>query len=328
MRQAGAAAVAMEVSSHALSLGRVAGASFDVAVFTNLTRDHLDHHGDMEAYFAAKRRLFAHLKPGGRAVVNLDDPYGRRLAEEMPQALTYGSAEAGAGVTARDVRLGTGGIRATLATPRGEIAVRSPLLGSYNLENLLATAAAAEALGLPHAAIAAAFAAQRPVAGRMEPVDRGQPFPVFVDYAHTEAALAAALRSTRDLSHGRVAVVFGCGGERDPGKRSAMGRIAGELAELPIVTSDNPRREDPLAIIRAVEEGLRASGRPYRVEPDRRQAIRAAIGAAAGEAGWAVLVAGKGHEEVQVVGERKIPFSDREEIARALEERFGALARG
>jgi UDP-N-acetylmuramoyl-L-alanyl-D-glutamate--2,6-diaminopimelate ligase len=325
MRRAGAAAVAMEVSSHALSLGRVEGAAFDVAVFTNLTRDHLEYHGDMEGYFAAKRRLFSHLKPGGRAVVNLDDPYGRRLAAEMPAALTYGE---GGEVAARGVRLTNDGIDATLMTPRGELAVRSPLLGRYNLENLLAAAAAAEALGLPHAAIAAAFAAQRPVAGRMEPIERGQPFPVYVDYAHTEAALAAALRSARDLSGSRVAVVFGCGGERDPGKRAAMGRVAGELADLAIVTSDNPRREDPLAIIRAVEEGLAASGGDYRVLPDRRAAIRAALAAAAAGGGWAVLVAGKGHEDVQIVGESKIPFSDREEIARALEERFGPVARG
>lgn len=325
MRRAGAAAAAMEVSSHALTLGRVEGAGFDVAVFTNLTRDHLEYHGDMEEYFSAKRRIFGYLKPGGRAAVNLDDPYGRRLAAEMPDALTYGE---GGRVSARDVELTTSGIRAVFATPRGGLAVRSPLLGRYNLENLLAAAAGAEALGLPHEAIARAFAAQRPVAGRMEPVLRGQPFPVFVDYAHTEAALDAALKSARDLSGGRVAVVFGCGGERDPGKRPGMGRIAGELADLAIATSDNPRREDPHAILRAVEEGLKAAGRPYRVVPDRRQAIRAAIETAAAEEGWAVLVAGKGHEEVQVIGERKIPFSDREEIARALEERFGSLARG
>jgi len=332
MRRAGAAAVAMEVSSHALALGRVEGAAFDVAAFTNLTRDHLEYHGDMESYFAAKRRLFEHLKPGGRAVVNVDDPYGRRLAAELPAALSFGeTGETGeAGVTAQGVELTTGGIRAIFRTPRGPFAVRSPLLGRYNLANLLAAAAAAEALGLPHAAVAAAFAAQRPVAGRMEPVERGQPFPVYVDYAHTEAALAAALTSARDLSRGRLAVVFGCGGERDPGKRATMGRIAGELADLPIATSDNPRGEDPLAILRAVEEGLKASGRSYRVVPDRREAIRAAIETAAAsmEEGWAVLVAGKGHEDVQIVGDRKIPFSDREEIARALEERYGPVARG
>ncbi|HTQ80499.1 MAG TPA: UDP-N-acetylmuramoyl-L-alanyl-D-glutamate--2,6-diaminopimelate ligase [Thermoanaerobaculia bacterium] len=321
MRDGGAAGVAMEVSSHALELGRVEGAEFDAGIFTNLTRDHLDFHGDMEGYYTAKRRLFDHLKPSGRAVVNLDDPYGRRLAMEIPGALTYGE---GGEVAPEAVALGTSGTRATLATPRGELSFVSPLLGRFNLENLLAAAAGAEALGLPHAAIAAAFAAQRPIAGRMEPVDRGQPFPVFIDYAHTDAALTAALRSVRELSRGKVAVVFGCGGERDPGKRPVMGKVAGELADLPIATSDNPRREDPDAILRAVEAGLQESGnREYRVVPDRRQAIRSAVQAA--EEGWAILVAGKGHEETQDLGGRKIPFSDRDEIARALEERFGTV---
>jgi UDP-N-acetylmuramoyl-L-alanyl-D-glutamate--2,6-diaminopimelate ligase len=336
MRERGAAGVAMEVSSHALMLHRVDGASFDVGVFTNLTRDHLEFHGDMEGYFAAKRRLFDHLKPGdpgGIAVVNLDDPYGRRLAAEIPGALTYG---VGGDVAAESVDLGTAGIRATVKTPRGAYSFSSPLLGRFNLENLLAAAAGAEALKLPHAAVAAAFAAQRPIAGRMEPVDRGQPFPVYVDYAHTDAALAAALRSVRELARGKVAVVFGCGGERDPGKRPTMGRVAGELADLPIATSDNPRGEDPLAILRAVEEGLKASGnRDYRVVPDRREAIREAIlaisaisaasAASSAAPGWAVLVAGKGHEEVQVIGGRKVPFSDKDEIAHALEERFGPV---
>jgi UDP-N-acetylmuramoyl-L-alanyl-D-glutamate--2,6-diaminopimelate ligase len=321
MRDQGAAGVAMEVSSHALDLHRVDGAGFNAGIFTNLTRDHLEFHGDMEGYFAAKKRLFEHLKPGGRAVVNLDDPYGRRLAAEIPGALTYGD---GGRVAPRSVELGTKGIRATLGTPRGEFSFHSPLLGRFNLENLLAAAAGAEALGLPHAAIAAAFAGQRPIAGRMEPVDRGQPFPVFVDYAHTDAALTAALSSVRELARGKVAVVFGCGGERDPGKRPVMGRVAGELADLPIATSDNPRREDPLAILQAVEEGLKASGnRDYRVVPDRREAIRAAVAAAS--EGWAVLVAGKGHEETQDLGGSKIPFSDREEIARALLERYGPV---
>jgi UDP-N-acetylmuramoyl-L-alanyl-D-glutamate--2,6-diaminopimelate ligase len=324
MREAGAAAVAMEVSSHALDMGRVAGAAFDAAVFTNLTRDHLDYHPDMESYFAAKRRLFDLLKPGGRAVVNLDDPYGRRLAAELPGAVTFG---AGGEVHATGVRLDADGTHGTLHTPRGAIALDSPLLGLYNLSNLLAAAAAAEALELPQAAVAAAFAAQRPIPGRMEPVDRGQPFPVFVDYAHTDAALDAALRSAREVAASRkVAVVFGCGGERDRGKRPLMGRVAGELAELPIATSDNPRGEDPLAILAAVEEGLRASGNAaYRLVPDRREAIRLAVSAA--EPGWAVLVAGKGHEREQIVGDRKIPFSDFEEIERALEERFGTADR-
>ncbi|HVR11116.1 MAG TPA: UDP-N-acetylmuramoyl-L-alanyl-D-glutamate--2,6-diaminopimelate ligase [Thermoanaerobaculia bacterium] len=328
MHAAGARAAAMEVSSHALAMQRVAGAAFDVAVFTNLTRDHLDYHQDMETYFAAKRLLFAQLKPGARPVVNADDPYGRRLADELPEALTFGD---GGAVRASGVRLSAGGIAARLETPRGALDVASPLLGRYNLDNLLAAAAAAEALGLPHAAMARGIAQRRPVPGRMEPVDRGQPFPVFVDYAHTDAALAAALAAVREVAAGpgqgagqdlKVAVVFGCGGERDPGKRSVMGRTAGELADLPIVTSDNPRSEDPLAIIAAVAEGVKASGNAsYRLVPDRREAIRAAL-AAAGP-GWAVLVAGKGHEREQIVGDRKLPFSDIEEIGRALEERFG-----
>lgn len=320
MRDAGARAVAMEVSSHALDMGRVAGASFDCAVFTNLSRDHLDYHPDMESYFQAKQRVFSQLKPGGRAVVNVEDPYGMRLAEEIPGAVTFG-------VDAGDVRVGevetaASGTRGVLATPRGDLAFSTPMLGRYNLLNLLAAAAAAEALGIAHDAVRAALAGQRPIPGRMEPVDKGQPFPVFVDYAHTDAALDAALRSAREIvKDGKVAVVFGCGGDRDRGKRPLMGRVAGELADLPILTSDNPRTEDPLAILAAVEDGVRQSGRQgYRVVPDRREAIREAI-AAAGP-GWAVVIAGKGHEREQIVGDRKIPFSDFDEIEKALEERL------
>lgn len=325
MRDAGARGVAMEVSSHALDMGRVAGASFDVAVFTNLTRDHLDYHPDMESYFAAKRKVFDHLKPGGRAVVNVEDPYGERLAAEMPDAVTFGE---GGDVRVREAEMTPGGTVGTLVTPRGEVPFVTHLLGRYNLLNLLAAAAAAEALGLPHAAVTAALAAQKPIPGRMEPVDRGQPFPVFVDYAHTDAALAAALRSAREISGvGRVAVVFGCGGDRDRGKRPLMGQVAGELADLPILTSDNPRTEDPLAILAAIEAGVKESGnRKYRVVPDRREAIREAIRAA--EPGWAVVVAGKGHEREQIVGDRKLPFYDFEEIEKALEERLGTSDRG
>jgi UDP-N-acetylmuramoyl-L-alanyl-D-glutamate--2,6-diaminopimelate ligase len=238
----------------------------------------------------------------------------------MPDALTFG--ERGE-VSARDVALTTAGIRGVLVTPRGETPFSSPILGRYNLSNLLAAAAAAETLGLPHAAVAEAFAAQRPVPGRMEPVDRGQPFAVYIDYAHTDAALDAALRSAREVvGGGKVAVVFGCGGDRDRGKRPLMGKIAGELADLVIATSDNPRSEDPLAILAAIEEGLKASGNPgYRLVPDRREAIREAIHAAG--PGWAVVVAGKGHEREQTIGNQKLPFSDLEEITKALEDRDG-----
>lgn len=328
MRDASAEAVAMEVSSHALAMGRVAGARFDVAIFTNLSRDHFDFHAGLEDYFAAKRRLFDLLKPGGRAVVGLDDAYGRRLAAELPQALTYGRGERGGDVSVRELALSPGGIRALLATPRGDLAVATGLVGRYNVDNLLAAVAAAEALGLPHEAVASALAAQGAIPGRMERIDRGQPFPVFVDYAHTDAALAAALRSARELDGTEtVAVVFGCGGDRDPGKRPLMGKVAGELADLPIATSDNPRSEDPLAILAAVEEGLKASGnRRYRLVPDRREAIRAAIDEAG--PGWSVLVAGKGHEREQIIGDRKLPFSDLEEVERALERRFGTAIGG
>ena len=210
-------------------------------------------------------------------------------------------------------------------TPRGEVPFASPLLGRYNLSNLLAAAAGAETLGLPHEAVAKAFAAQRPVPGRLEPVERGQPFPVYVDYAHTDAALDAALRSAREVvGGGKVAVVFGCGGDRDAGKRPIMGKVAGELADLVIATSDNPRGEDPLAILGAIEEGLKASGnRGYRLVPDRREAIRAGRSpppARAGRCWWRA----RGTRGSRSIGDRKLPFSDLEEIGKALEERFGS----
>jgi UDP-N-acetylmuramoyl-L-alanyl-D-glutamate--2,6-diaminopimelate ligase len=298
----------------------VAALEFDVGIFTNLTRDHFDFHPDFEDYFAAKARLFDQLKPKGRSVVHLDDPWGAKLAARLPDALGFGRAGA---VAPERVELDENGIRGVVRTPRGPLAVESPLLGRYNLENLLAAVAAGEALELPPAAIAAGLHATRPLDGRMEPVTAGQPFPVIVDYAHTEAALEAALRSARELTGRPIVLVFGCGGDRDPGKRPRMGRIAGELAELPIATSDNPRSEDPQAILAAIEAGLRESGNErYRVVPDRREAIRRAVAVAAAE-GWAVLVAGKGHERMQIVGERRLPFSDREELERALAEQQG-----
>jgi len=321
MRGLGARAVTMEVSSHALAQGRVRGLAFDVGVFTNLTRDHFDFHGDFDDYFEAKAKLFTMLKPNGRAAIGVDDPYGVRLAERVASPIRFAT---GAGVDAevrpREVRFDLEGTRGELDTPRGPLPFDSPLLGRYNLLNLLAAVAAGEALDLPQAAITAGIAATRPLVGRMEPVSFGQPFPVIIDYAHTEVALEAAIRAARELAGRRLVVVFGCGGDRDPGKRPGMGRIAGSLADLPIATTDNPRSEDPLAILAAVEEGLRASGNDrYRIVPDRREAIRRAIAVAAPE-GWAVLVAGKGHERFQIVGEQRSEFSDRDEIERALAE--------
>jgi len=317
----GARAATMEVSSHALAQGRVAGIAFRAAVFTNLTRDHLDFHADLEQYFATKASLFDQLVAGGGAAVSADDPFGRRLAEKLPAAITFGAEGA---VRPVGVELDARGIRGELATPAGPIAFASSLLGRYNLTNVMAATAAALSIDLPLAAIAQGIAATRPLDGRMEPVDRGQTFPAVVDYAHTEAALEAAIRSFKELSGRKLVLVFGCGGDRDPGKRPAMGRIAGALADLPIVTSDNPRGEDPLAIIAAVEEGLKASGNAsYRVVPDRREAIRRAVSVAA-QSGWGLLVAGKGHERAQIVGDQRLPFSDREELERALAERESA----
>lgn len=325
MRDAGAEAVAFEVSSHALELGRVAGAAFDLAVFTNLTRDHFDFHGDFETYFQAKRKLFDLLKPEGRAAVGVRDRWGRRLAAELEgrgvPVVTFGP---GGSVQVEDAKVSAQGTRGVFVTEQGSIPFHSPLIGRFNVENLEAAAAGAVALGLPVEAIREGIGRQGPLTGRMDPVPAppGSTVQAFVDFAHTDDALTAALNAVRPLASGPVILVFGCGGEKDKGKRPLMGRAAGELADLPIATSDNPRGEDPLAILAAVEDGLKESGNDsYRIIPDRRQAIREAIGSA--PAGAVVLVAGKGHEEEQIIGDRVLHFSDRDEIAKALEARFG-----
>ncbi len=334
MRAGGAEAAVMEVSSHALVLHRVAGARYDLAIFTNLTRDHFDLHRDIESYYAAKRSLFDQLKPGGRAVVGIGDDYGRRLAAELASVppeggkrnvprspMTFGP---GGDVEAKDVTLTLDGTQGRIATPRGDVAFTSRLVGRYNLENLTAAVAAAEALELDHEAVAAGIARQPALAGRLDRVDCGQDYPVVIDYAHTPGALEAALRSVAELTDRRIALVFGCGGDRDRGKRPIMGRIAGELAALPVVTSDNPRGEDPQAILRAVEEGLKESGNPdYRMVPDRREAIRRAVAGASAGDDWLVMVAGKGHEAFQLVAGKRTAFSDREELEKAIRGTLG-----
>jgi len=334
-RDAGAMAAVMEVSSHALVQGRVDCAGFDLAVFLNLTRDHLDFHPSMEEYFAAKASLFERLEDDGRAAVAVDGAWGRRLAALHPRAVTFG--ESGA-VRFLDLRLDTRGMTARVATPRGEVAIRSRLLGGYNAENVLAAIAAAEALELDSAVYAPALHDVERLPGRMEPVERGQPYPVIVDYAHTDGALRAALAAMRGLGAAeaaaegragkeRLIVVFGCGGDRDRGKRALMGRAAGELADYAILTSDNPRSEDPAAILRAIEEGIAAvPGARWEVVPDRRQAIRRAI-ALAGP-GSSVLIAGKGHERMQILGDRQVPFVDSDVAAEAIEESLGPAATG
>ncbi len=331
MRDAGARAAILEVSSHALAQERVAGMRFAVAGFTNLTRDHLDYHGDMVSYFSAKRRLFTeHLAEDGVAVVNVRDPWGARLADQLGpgrRVWRYG-VRAEDPLRAEGVRMGLEGISATLVTPLGPVPIRSPLGGAHNLENLLCAAGMALALGLPPEAVGRGLSACPGAPGRLERISaRG--ISVFVDYAHTDDALARAIDALRALSPRRLLTVFGCGGDRDPGKRPLMGLAAGRGSDLVVVTSDNPRTEDPDAILRAIVPGVEEAGlaeigpgaaregaRGYVVEPDRRAAIAVAVAAA--REGDAVLVAGKGHEDYQIVGTEKRPFSDRDEARRAL----------
>jgi UDP-N-acetylmuramoyl-L-alanyl-D-glutamate--2,6-diaminopimelate ligase len=331
MRDAGARVAVMEVSSHALAMERVAGLRFKVAGFTNLTRDHLDFHGDMDRYFAAKRRLFLeHLAPDGVAVVNARDGAGARLADQMGpgrRVWRYG-VRADDPLRAEEVSFGLDGIRASLATPVGPLGVSSPLVGTHNLENLLCAAGMALGLGIAPGAVGRALSLSTGAPGRLERVQGGG-ISVFVDYAHTDDALARALSALRGLSPGRLLCVFGCGGDRDRGKRPLMGRAAAAGADLTVVTSDNPRTEDPDAIIAEILPGLAAGGASrltveaarrgtpgFLVEPDRRAAIALAVSCA--REGDAVLVAGKGHEEYQIVGTEERPFSDREEARRAL----------
>ncbi len=311
MVEAGVPAAAIEVSSHALALERVAGCRFDVAVFTNLTRDHLDFHGDMESYFQAKKKLFAMRKPAAAAVINADDSFGRRLALEVaPPILTYSASGKPADVRVSASRCDLAGTSLEVQHGGEAFSIASPLLGRFNLENLAAAAAAGLALGMAPDRIAASLSRVQRVAGRLEPVDAGRPYAILVDYAHTEDALKRLLEAVRELSDKKIVLVFGCGGDRDKGKRFPMGLAAGSMADIPIATSDNPRSEDPEAILAEVERGLAASGaKRYLKIADRREAIRKAIDLA--NPGVIVVIAGKGHETTQVIGKRVLPFDDR-----------------
>jgi UDP-N-acetylmuramoyl-L-alanyl-D-glutamate--2,6-diaminopimelate ligase len=335
MLEAGDEACAMEVSSHALALHRTDGIHFDVKVFTNLTQDHLDFHADMEDYFAAKRLLFSGEGgapiveiEGGVSVINIDDPYGRRLAEELecgegPECLTFSAGGAEADFSARGVTFDASGSRFTCLSPEGEVKVETPLPGDFNVQNVLAALTATHALGIDVAAAVRALASADQVPGRFESLDEGQPFGVLVDYAHTPDSLANALEAARRLTEGRLIVAFGCGGDRDREKRPLMGRAAAELSDLAIVTSDNPRSEDPDAIIEQILDGISGGPAEVIVEPDRRAAIALALGRA--EARDSVVIAGKGHEQGQEFeGGRKIPFDDRD-VAR---EELRRLATG
>ena len=307
MLDAGDRSVALEASSHASAQHRLDRVRFAALVFTNLTQDHLDFHGTMEVYFEAKRRLFL-ADPRPPAVVNVDDPWGRRLARELDVALTYGFAE-DADVRPERLELGADGARLRAAG----IELHTALRGRFNVENVLAAVAAARVLGLPDSAVAAGIERVRGVPGRFEPVEEGQPFAVLVDYSHTPDSLENALHAARDVGDGRVIVVFGCGGDRDRAKRPLMGRVASQLADVAILTSDNPRSEDPEAII---AETLAGADAELEVEPDRRVAIVRAVEAA--RAGDVVLIAGKGHEQGQEIAGRKLPFDDRAVAREAL----------
>jgi len=318
----GCTAAVMEVSSHALALKRVDGVHFATAVFSNLTRDHLDFHGDMETYFAAKRRLFEMLPAGAPGVVNLDDPKGQLLAGIVQQPVTYGMRNA-ADVTPEPFGYTLSGLRFTARTPRGAVQVRSTLVGQPNVYNILAAIATADALGVPFEAIESGIERLPGVPGRFEVVSKpGDDIGVVVDYAHTDDALKNLLETARALSAGRLITVFGCGGDRDRTKRPLMGAVGGRLSDVLIVTSDNPRTEDPAAIIDEVLRGIpggvdRASARTSRPGPrapevlaivDRRDAVTRAVDVA--RAGDLVIVAGKGHEKTQVIGDRELPFDD------------------
>ena len=320
MLEAGLSHVVAEVSSHALALRRVDYTRFLVAVFTNLTRDHLDFHRDMEDYFEAKKRLFTELLAAdGTAVLNLDDPYGKRLKSAINlRTLTYGF-EGGADLLGENLRVGPEGIRFDISYRGERRPVESGLLGAPNAQNILAAAGAALALGVSWEAIAAGVRNLRSVQGRFDRVNLGQDFLLIVDYAHTDDALKRLLRSAREITRGRVITVFGCGGDRDRGKRPLMGAAATELSDLVFVTSDNPRGEDPMAIIRDIEAGIER--RNYRVVPDRAEAIAEAV-KAAGESDT-VLIAGKGHEDYQLIRGERLHFSDREAAEAAVRTKMG-----
>lgn len=334
----------IEASSHGLDLGRLEGCCFDVGVFTNLTQDHLDYHGTFEEYYQAKKKLFTRLLPGsGKAsagVVNLDDPYGRRLVDEIVQIplIGYGTSRECA-VRSEEVSITPAGISAAIFTPAGTVKIRSALTGSFNLSNILAAVAVASRLGIPDHAVIEGIRRVAAVPGRLERIESRLGH-VFVDYAHTPNALKNVLEALRTVCRGRLITVMGCGGDRDKTKRPIMGMEAAALSDLVVVTSDNPRTEDPLAIIRQIEEGVRSYGleplddagkdRPvtarYRVIPDRGQAIAFAVSLL--EDRDTLLVAGKGHETYQEINGVRYPFDDREVLRKELRKLESAGADG
>jgi len=327
MRGSGVETVAMEVSSHAIDKQRVAQCHFDSAVFTNLTQDHLDYHDSMEDYFEVKKRLFTEFleeseKEEKYSIINIDDPFGVRLVEDVSgNIVTYSITNPNASVYAQFSTITAYGIEANVVTPKGELQIKSTLFGEHNLSNILAAVATACSLGTPNEDIEKGIANIDSVPGRLEGIPNENGFNVLVDYAHTPDALKNVLLASRPLTKGRLILVFGCGGDRDNAKRPLMGKIGKELSDVLIVTSDNPRTEDPEVILDHIEEGVyqaRESEKPYHRIADRVQAIKQAIISA--QKNDTILIAGKGHEDYQIIGTTKHPFDDREIAREALKE--------
>jgi UDP-N-acetylmuramoyl-L-alanyl-D-glutamate--2,6-diaminopimelate ligase len=316
IREEGGKFAVLEASSHALSMDRLWGCRFAAAVFTNLTREHMDYHKTFADYFAAKRRLFEGTGAGAPevAVLNVDDPYGKQLVGLARSSVTYG-LDSTADITAKKFQLSFQGLAFTAQTPAGKVQVTSRLVGRINVYNILAAIGAAQALGIANTAIEQGLHDLESVSGRFERIDEGQSFLVIVDYAHTDDALDNLIRTARELHpKGRVITLFGCGGEKDRTKRPVMGEVAGRLSDLTILSSDNPRSEDPLKIISDIIVGLQKTSGKYLIEPDREKAIGLALDEA--RAGDIVLLAGKGHENYQMLANETLPFDDRE-VARA-----------
>lgn len=314
MVSAGQTACVMEVSSHALSLSRVYGIRFRAAAYLNLTRDHLDFHGDFKSYLDAKSILFSSLSGDATAVINRDDPYADHIIHISKNAniMTFGES-AGTDIRPESMRLGPKGSDITLATPSGTIHILLPIPGRYNVWNAMAATGIGLASGLPLDVVARGLEAVETVKGRYEIVDEGQPFTVIVDYAHTPDALERVLTSAREITTGRVISVFGCGGDRDKGKRPMMGGISSRIADISVVTSDNPRTEDPNAIIKDIIEGI-APDSTYEIHADREEAIERALSLARPDD--TVVIAGKGHEDYQIIGTERRHFDDAETVRR------------
>jgi UDP-N-acetylmuramoyl-L-alanyl-D-glutamate--2,6-diaminopimelate ligase len=320
IRDNGGQYAVLEASSHALSLDRLWTCHFAAAVFTNLTREHMDYHKNFDDYFAAKRRLFDGTGAGApdAAIINIDDEYGRRLAAHAKKVVTYG-LDSSAQITTKKFQLTFSGLSFTAQTPKGKVQIASPLVGRINVYNILAAIGAAQALGISNDHIAAGIQNLENVSGRFQRIDLGQPFFVVVDYAHTDDALDKLIHTARELNpKGRIITLFGCGGWKDRTKRPVMGEVSGRLSDLTILANDNPRTEDPLKIINDIIVGLQKANAKYLVEQDRQKAIALAFDQA--RPGDIVLLAGKGHEDYQILADRTLHFDDREEARRVLRE--------